>query len=44
MFEENQHGMEHASFEDQLTQIKIHQQLKEAERAITKLLGTVIIK
>lgn len=44
MFEENQHGMENASFEDQLTQIKIHQQLKEAERAITKLLGTVIIK
>ena len=44
MFEENQQGMEHASFEDQLTQIKIHQHLKEAERAITTLLGTVIIK
>lgn len=44
MFEENQKDMLQANFTEQMQLIQIHQQLKETERAITKLLGTVIIK
>jgi len=45
MFDENQRDMENTTvFEEQLTLIKIHQQLKEEEQKITNLLGTVILK
>jgi DNA primase len=45
MFEENQRDMERATqFDEQLSLIRIHQQLKEEEQKITGLLGTVILK
>jgi DNA primase len=45
MFEENQRDLESAtSLEEQMKLIEIHKQLKEFERALTKQLGTVIIK
>ncbi|MCY7421035.1 MAG: DNA primase [Chitinophagaceae bacterium] len=45
MFEENQRDMEKTTqFDEQLSLIKIHQQLKEEEQKITILLGTVILK
>ena len=45
MFEENQRDMEKATqFDEQLSLIKIHQELKEEEQKITDLLGTVILK
>lgn len=44
MFEQNQRDMETASFEEQLKLIELHKQLKEFEIAITKQLGTVILR
>ena len=45
MFEENQRDMERATqYDEQLSLIRIHQQLKEEEQKITNLLGTVILK
>ena len=45
MFEENQRDMEKATqFDEQLSLIKIHQDLKQEEQKITDLLGTVILK
>ncbi len=44
MFEENQRDMENAPIEEQMRLIELHQHLKSIERAITKQLGTVIIK
>lgn len=44
MFEKNQRDMETASFEEQLKLIELHKQLKEFEIAITKQLGTVILR
>ena len=45
MFDENQRDMEKVTdFNDQMNLIKIHQQLKEEEQKITRLLGTVILK
>lgn len=45
MFDENQKDIESAtSFDEQIKYIEIHQQLKEAERELTKQLGTVILK
>ena len=45
MFDENQRDMELAkSFEEQISLIKVHKQLKEIEMQITKELGTVILK
>lgn len=45
MFEENQRDMEKATqFDEQLSLIKIHQDLKQEEQKITNLLGTVILK
>ena len=45
MFAENQRDMERATqYDEQLSLIRIHQQLKEEEQKITNLLGTVILK
>ena len=45
MFEENQRDMEKATqFDEQLSLIKIHRDLKQEEQKITNLLGTVILK
>ena len=44
MFKQNQRDMETASFEEQLKLIELHKQLKEFEIAITKQLGTVILR
>ena len=44
MFEQNQRDMETATFEEQLKLIELHKQLKEFEIAITKKLGTVILR
>ena len=44
MFDENQAQMEIASIDDQLLLLRIHIELKEVEREITKKLGTVILK
>ena len=44
MFEENQSEMEKAPLEEQLQLIRIHKDLKDIEREITKRLGTVILK
>lgn len=44
MFEQNQRDMETAPFEEQLKLIELHKQLKEFEIAITKQLGTVILR
>jgi DNA primase len=45
MFDENQREMETVTdFTDQMELIKIHNQLKEEEQKITRLLGTVILK
>ncbi len=44
MFDQNQADMEKASIDDQMLLIRIHKELKDIEREITKNLGTVIIK
>jgi len=44
MFDQNQADMEVASFDNQLLLLRIHIELKEVERDITKKLGTVILK
>lgn len=45
MFEENQRDFEKSStMEEQMKLIEVHKYLKDEERAITKLLGTVILK
>lgn len=44
MFDENQRDMETAAFPEQLKLIEVHNQLKQIERDLTKLLGTVIVK
>ena len=44
MFDQNQADMEVASFDNQLLLLRIHIELKEVEREITKKLGTVILK
>jgi DNA primase len=44
MFEQNQRDMEFAPFEEQMKLIQLHKQLKEFEIAITKQLGTVILR
>ena len=44
MFDDNQRDMEHASYEEQIKLMRLHKQLKEFERDITKQLGTVIIR
>ena len=45
MFDENQRDLEQANnLDNQMELIKIHQQLKEEEQKITKVLGTVILK
>jgi DNA primase len=44
MFEQNQRDMEVAPFEEQMKLIQLHKQLKEFEIAITKQLGTVILR
>jgi len=44
MFEQNQRDMEFAPFEEQMKLIHLHKQLKEFEIAITKQLGTVILR
>ncbi len=44
MFDQNQRDMEHASIDEQMQLIKIHQHLKQLEQEITKKLGTVILK
>ncbi|MBS1579988.1 MAG: DNA primase [Bacteroidetes bacterium] len=43
MLEQNQADMEHASFNEQLQLIKIHEELKQIEMQITKNLGSVIL-
>ncbi len=44
MIEENQRDIEHAPIENFRQLLEVHKHLKEAERAITNQLGTVIIK
>ena len=44
MLEENQRDMENAPIEEQMKLIGVHKELKDFERALTKELGTVIIK
>jgi DNA primase len=44
MFEENGRDMEDAPVDEQMRLIEVHKNLKEIERAITKEMGTVIIK
>jgi DNA primase len=44
MVDENQRDMENAPFDEQMKLIEVHKYLKEAERELTKQLGTVIIK
>jgi len=44
MFDQNQNDMEKAPLEEQMQLIKIHKELKDIEREITKRLGTVILK
>ncbi len=44
MFDQNQADMEVASIDNQLLLLRIHMELKEVEREITKKLGTVILK
>ena len=44
MFEQNQRDMEFAPYEEQMKLIQLHKQLKEFEIAITKQLGTVILR
>lgn len=44
MFDQNQSEMENAPLEKQMQLIKIHKELKDIEREITKKLGTVILK
>ena len=44
MFEQNQRDMELAPYEEQMKLIQLHKQLKEFEIAITKQLGTVILR
>jgi DNA primase len=44
MFEQNQRDMEFATYEEQIKLMQLHKQLKEFEIAITKQLGTVILR
>ena len=44
MFDQNQADMEKATIDDQMLLIRIHKELKDIEREITKKLGTVILK
>lgn len=44
MIEENQRDIENASMDDFKKLLEIHKELKEAEKAITDQLGTVIVK
>jgi len=44
MIDQNQLDMENATIDEQMRLIKIHKDLKEIEREITKKLGTVILK
>jgi hypothetical protein len=44
MIAQNQVDMEHAKEEDQMLLLQIHKHLKEVERELTKIIGTVIIK
>jgi DNA primase len=44
MIAQNQIDMEHAKEDDQIFLLQIHKHLKEVERELTKIIGTVIIK
>ena len=44
MIEENQRDIENASMDDFKKLLEIHKELKDAEKAITDQLGTVIVK
>lgn len=44
MIAQNQTDMEHAKEDDQILLLQIHKHLKEVERELTKIIGTVIIK
>ena len=44
MIAQNQIDMEHAKEDDQILLLQIHKHLKEVERELTKIIGTVIIK
>ncbi len=44
MLDDNQKEMENAPMEEQLTLIRIHKELKDMERALTAVFGTVILK
>ncbi|MFZ9402864.1 MAG: DNA primase [Sediminibacterium sp.] len=44
MIAQNQSDMEHAKEDDQMLLLQIHKHLKEVERELTKIIGTVIIK
>ncbi len=44
MFDQNQADMEKATIDDQMLLIRIHKELKDMEREITKKMGTVILK
>ncbi len=44
MIAQNQSDMEHAKEEDQILLLQIHKHLKEVERELTKIIGTVILK
>jgi DNA primase len=44
MIAQNQTDMEHAQGDDQLLLLQIHKHLKDVEREITQVIGTVIVK
>jgi len=44
MIRQNQEDMEKVSGEDQIQLLHIHNHLKDAERELTKIIGTVIFK
>jgi DNA primase len=44
MIDLNQADMEHAKSEDQILLLQIHKHLKDVERELTQIIGTVIIK
>ena len=44
MIRQNQEDMEKVSGEDQIQLLHIHKHLKDAEQALTKIIGTVIFK
>ena len=44
MIRQNQDDMEQVNGEDQIQLLHIHKHLKDAERELTKIIGTVIFK